>query len=87
MSVVGKYRYSMASPAENDRVPIIVDIILVTSSLCWHNAALSRDLVERRLYHRFKTELTPCAIPGVCLSMQDQLRAHAEVGAIRHGGA
>lgn len=34
MSVVGKYRYSMASPAENDRVPIIVDIILVTSSLC-----------------------------------------------------
>ncbi len=29
MSVVGKYRYLMASPAENDRVPVVVDIILV----------------------------------------------------------
>ena len=32
VSVVGKYRYLMASPAENDRVPVVVDIILVGSA-------------------------------------------------------
>ncbi len=40
VSVVGKYRYLMASPAENDRVPVVVDIILVGALPAVHAGAV-----------------------------------------------
>ena len=51
MSVVGKYRYFMHSPAEHDSVPVIVDIILVgrTKIITLHSSVWLENLTDRRV--------------------------------------
>lgn len=65
MSVVGKYRYTMMSPAEHDRVPIIVDIILVgrTKIITLHSSLWLENHTDRAVSFRLHVPLTPLTAP------------------------
>ncbi|KAK9867090.1 hypothetical protein WJX84_006946 [Apatococcus fuscideae] len=65
VSVVGKYRYTMMSPAEHDRVPIIVDIILVgrTKIITLHSSLWLENHTDRAVSFRLHVPLTPLTAP------------------------
>ncbi len=65
VSVVGKYRYTMNSPAEHDRVPIIVDIILVgrTKIITLHSSLWLENHTDRAVSFRLHVPLTPLTAP------------------------
>ncbi len=65
MSVVGKYRYFMHSPAEHDSVPVIVDIILVgrTKIITLHSSVWLENLTDRRVAFRLHVPITPLVAP------------------------
>ena len=65
VSVVGKYRYTMMSPAEHDRVPIIVDIILVgrTKIITLHSSLWLENHTDRPVSFRLHVPLTPLTAP------------------------
>ena len=66
MSVVGKYRYFMHSPAEHDSVPVIVDIILVgrTKIITLHSSVWLENLTDRRVAFRLHVLITPLVAPA-----------------------
>ena len=66
MSVVGKYRYFMHSPAERDSVPVIVDIILVgrTKIITLHSSVWLENLTDRRVAFRLHVPITPLVAPA-----------------------
>ena len=65
MSVVGKYRYTMMSPAEHDRVLVIVDIILVgrTKIITLHSSLWLENHTDRAVSFRLHVPLTPLTAP------------------------
>ena len=70
MSVVGKYRYFMHSPAEHDSVPVIVDIILVgrTKIITLHSSVWLENLTDRRVAFRLHVPITPLVAPAAARS-------------------
>lgn len=65
MSVVGKYRYHMYSPAEHNRVPVVVDIILVgrTKIITLHSGIWLENHMDRKLSFRLHVPITPLVAP------------------------
>ncbi|BDA48870.1 hypothetical protein COCOBI_12-5530 [Coccomyxa sp. Obi] len=65
VSVVGKYRYFMHSPAEHDSVPVIVDIILVgrTKIITLHSSIWLDNRTDRRVAFRLHVPITPLVAP------------------------
>lgn len=65
MSVVGKYRYFMHSPAEHVSVPVIVDIILVgrTKIITLHSSIWLDNRTDRRVAFRLHVPITPLVAP------------------------
>ena len=69
VSVVGKYRYYMFSPAEHDQAPVIVDIILVgrTKIITLHSGVWLENRMDRRLCFRLHIPISPLVAPsGPC---------------------
>ena len=66
MSVVGKYRYHMYSPAEHDRAPVVVDIILVgrTKIITLHSGIWLENRMDRKVAFRLHVPITPLVAPG-----------------------
>ena len=66
MSVVGKYRYFMHSPAQHDSVPVIVDIILVgrTKIITLHSGMWLENRTDRRVAFRLHVPITPLVAPA-----------------------
>lgn len=66
VSVVGKYRYHMYSPAEHDRSPVIVDIILVgrTKIITLHSGIWLENRTDRKVAFRLHVPITPLVAPG-----------------------
>lgn len=65
VNVVGKYQYQMMSPAENSRVPVIVDIILVgrTKIITLHSSIWVENFSDRNVSFRLHVPMTPLAAP------------------------
>jgi hypothetical protein len=65
VSVVGKYRYFMHSPAQHDSVPVIVDIILVgrTKIITLHSGIWLENRTDRRVSFRLHVPITPLVAP------------------------
>ena len=66
MSVVGKYRYFMHSPAEHDRAPVVVDIILVgrTKIITLHSGIWLENQMDRKISFRLHIPISPLVAPG-----------------------
>lgn len=66
MSVVGKYRYFMHSPAEQDRAPVVVDIILVgrTKIITLHSGIWLENEMDRKISFRLHIPISPLVAPG-----------------------
>ena len=66
MSVVGKYRYFMHSPAEHDRAPVVVDIILVgrTKIITLHSGIWLENKMDRKIFFRLHIPVSPLVAPG-----------------------
>ena len=66
VSVVGKYRYQMLSPREHNRVPVLVDIILVgrTKIITLHSAMWVDNRTDKHLTFRLHVPVTPLSAPA-----------------------
>lgn len=66
VSVVGKYRYHMLSPSENNRVPVLVDIILVgrTKIITLHSGMWVDNRTDKNLTFRLHVPVTPLTAPA-----------------------
>ena len=66
MSVVGKYRYQMLSPHEHNRVPVLVDIILVgrTKIITLHSGMWIDNRTDKDLTFRLHVPITPLTAPA-----------------------
>lgn len=66
ISVVGKYRYQMYSPAEQNRVHVVVDIILVgrTKIITLHSGLWLENRMDRKLSFRLHVPVSPLVAPG-----------------------
>lgn len=66
MSVVGKYRYQMLSPSEHNRVPVLVDIILVgrTKIITVHSGMWVDNRMDKHLTFRLHVPVTPLTAPA-----------------------
>lgn len=66
MSVVGKYRYQMLSPREGDRMPLLVDIILVgrTKIITLHSGMWVDNRTDKNLTFRLHVPVTPLTAPA-----------------------
>ena len=86
MSVVGKYRYHMYSPAEHDRVPVIVDIILVgrTKIITLHSGIWLENRCDRKVSFRLHVPITPLVAPGARANMR-QTGNDAQIGPLKPG--
>ena len=91
MSVVGKYRYFMHSPAERDSVPVIVDIILVgrTKIITLHSSVWLENLTDRRVAFRLHVPITPLVAPaparGAAPEQQAELKSDTLLGPLPPG--
>lgn len=65
VNVVGKYRYSMVSPADNTWVPVVVDIILVgrTKIITLHSGIWVENSISRPVSFRLHIPTTPLVPP------------------------
>jgi hypothetical protein len=65
VNVVGKYRYSMNSPADNTFVPLVVDIILVgrTKIITLHSGIWVENSIGRPVSLRLHVPTTPLVPP------------------------
>lgn len=65
VNVVGKYRYSMISPADNTFVPLVVDIILVgrTKIITLHSGIWVENSIGRPVSLRLHVPTTPLVPP------------------------
>ncbi len=65
VNVVGKYRYSMVSPADNTFVPLVVDIILVgrTKIITLHSGIWVENSIGRPISLRLHVPTTPLVPP------------------------
>ncbi|KAK9815754.1 hypothetical protein WJX72_009012 [[Myrmecia] bisecta] len=66
VSVVGKYRYHMQSPAEQNNVSVIVDIILVgrTKIITLHSGIWLENHMDRPCSFRLHVPITPLVAPA-----------------------
>ena len=66
VSVVGKYRYQMLSPREGNRVPLLVDIILVgrTKIITLHSGMWVDNRTDKNLTFRLPVPVTPLTAPA-----------------------
>lgn len=69
INVVGKYKYTMISPADNTTVPVIIDIILVgrTKIITLHSGIWVENCIDRSIKLRLHvpiTSLVPPSGPG-----------------------
>ena len=91
VSVVGKYRYFMHSPAEHDSVPVIVDIILVgrTKIITLHSSVWLENLTDRRVAFRLHVPITPLVAPaaarGAAPEQQTELKSDTLLGPLPPG--
>lgn len=74
VSVVGKYRYQMYSPAEHDRAPVVVDVILVgrTKIITLHSGLWLENRTDRSLAFRLHIPITPLVAPSAAASKRQQ---------------
>jgi len=90
VSVVGKYRYFMHSPAEHDSVPVIVDIILVgrTKIITLHSSVWLENLTDRRVAFRLHVPITPLVAPVAArpgAERQSELKSDSLLGPLPPG--
>ena len=64
--MVGKYRYQMLSPSEHNRVPVLVDIILVgrTKIITLHSGMWVDNRTDKQLTFRLHVPVTPLTAPA-----------------------
>ena len=86
MSVVGKYRYHMHSPAEHDRAPVVVDIILVgrTKIITLHSGIWLENCMDRKVSFRLHVPLSPLVAPSRRLDARQQ-NSDTTIGPLRPG--
>ena len=81
VNVVGKYRYSMVSPADNTSVPLVVDIILVgrTKIITLHSGIWVENSIARPVSLRLHVPTTPL-VPPQLPSIASPPPLHAQPG-------
>ena len=74
VSVVGKYRYFMHSPAEHDRAPVVVDIILVgrTKIITLHSGIWLENQMDRKISFRLHIPISPLVAPGQQVNVRER---------------
>lgn len=67
INVVGKYKYSMISPADNTTVPVLVDVILVgrTKIITVHSGIWVENSIEIPISFRLHVPTTSLVPPGI----------------------
>ena len=72
--MVGKYRYFMHSPAEHDRAPVVVDIILVgrTKIITLHSGIWLENQMDRKISFRLHIPISPLVAPGKQVNVRER---------------
>ena len=73
INVVGKYKYTMLSPADNTTVPVLVDIILVgrTKIITMHSGIWVENGIDRPITLRLHIPITSLVPPSGTTSLLD----------------
>jgi len=73
INVVGKYKYSMLSPADNTSVPVLVDVILVgrTKIITVHSGIWLENSIEIPISFRLHVPTTSLVPPGILGGKQE----------------
>ena len=73
INVVGKYKYSMLSPADNTSVPVLVDVILVgrTKIITVHSGIWIENSIEIPISFRLHVPTTSLVPPGILAGKQE----------------
>lgn len=89
INVVGKYKYSMISPADNTTVPVLVDVILVgrTKIITIHSGIWVENSIEKPITFRLHVPTTSLVPPGIIKGRKshDSSTSDINIGPLRPG--